>query len=60
MLLALAVACLVVALHRHDLAVALPAAPLAVLVVAVTVLTRRRMLAAVRWLDDPPIDREQP
>ena len=59
MLLALAVACLVVALHRHDLAVALPAAPLVVLAVAITLLTRQRLLAASRWLDDPPFDREQ-
>jgi len=55
----LAVACVAVALHRSVLSVAVPAAPLVVLAVVAPVLTRRRLLAASRWLDDPPFAREQ-
>ena len=57
LLLALAVACVVAALVRGDGAVAVPAVPLVVAAVLVTVLLRRRLLAASRWLDDPPYER---
>jgi hypothetical protein len=58
---AVAVACVVTAILRHDVPTALPAAPLAVLAVVVLLLTRRADALAARWLADPPfaLDREQ-
>ena len=56
-LLALAVACVVAAVVRADGAAAVPAVPLVLAAVLVTVVLRRRLLAASRWLEDPPYER---
>ena len=57
LLLALAAACVVMAVVRGDVSVALPAVLLVPAAVLAWVVVRRRLLAASRWLDDPPYDR---
>jgi hypothetical protein len=54
LLLGLAVACVVTAVVREDVSVALPAVPLGVVAALVPSWHRRRTTAAARWLDDPP------
>jgi hypothetical protein len=58
-LAAVAVACVATAIVRHELATALPAAPLAVLAVVVLMVIRRADALAQRWLADPPRAHDQ-
>jgi hypothetical protein len=57
LLIGLAAACVVAAVLQQDMAVALPAVPLAAAGCLVPWWYRRRLVAAFLWLDDPPYDR---
>jgi hypothetical protein len=59
LLLALAAACVVVAVVRGDVTVALPAVLLLPAAVTAWVVVHRRLLAAASWSEDPPYEQER-
>ena len=59
-LVATGIACLVAAVVRDEAWAAVPGALLLALAPVLWLLDRRGLLAASRWLDSPPFDRQQP